>query len=43
MKSLLKFSIPILIVTIVAGCSSGRLAKIEDANSQQQEIKKDLM
>ena len=43
MKSLLKFSIPILIVTIVAGCSSGRLAKIEDAYSQQQEIKKDLM
>jgi len=43
MRSLLKSSIPILIVIIVAGCSSGRLAKIEDANSQQQKIQKELM
>jgi len=43
MKSLLKFSITILIVILAANCSSGRLAKIEDANSQQQEIQKDLV
>ena len=43
MKSLLKFSIPIFIVIIVAGCSSSRLAKIEATSSQQQEIQKDLM
>lgn len=42
MKSLLKFSMPIFIVIIVAGCSSGRLAKIENTNNQQQEIQNDL-
>lgn len=43
MKCLLKLSIPFIIVIIVAGCSSGKLSKIERTNEQQQQYIKELM
>lgn len=43
MKCLLKLLIPFIIVVIVAGCSSGKLSKIERTNEQQQQYIKELM
>ena len=43
MKCLLKLSIPFLLVIMVAGCSSGKLSKIEQTNEQQQQYIKELM
>ena len=43
MRSLVKLLMPFLIVLVVAGCSSARLAKIEDSNQSQQKYLKELM
>jgi len=43
MKCLLNLSILSLIIIMVAGCSSGKLANIEQTNEQQQQYIKELM
>lgn len=43
MRSLVKLSIPFLITLVAVGCSSTRLAKIEDTNQSQQKYLKELM
>ncbi|MFC1541340.1 tol-pal system protein YbgF [Candidatus Latescibacterota bacterium] len=43
MRNLLKFSLLLTLVAIIAGCSTARMASLEEMNSEQQKAQKDFM